>query len=279
METDGGDGLLERAVADVRARTDRQARVAVVLGSGLGGFADRFDEPVAVPYADIVGLPSSSVAGHAGQLVFGRCAGVDVVAMQGRVHLYEGHSPQQVVFGVRLMHALGATDLVVTNAAGGVDAALPPGSLLCITDHLNLTGVNCLVGPNDAALGPRFPDMGDAYTARLRTLALELAQEQGTTLHEGVYAGVLGPSYETPAEIRMLQTLGASAVGMSTVQEVIAARHLGMRVLGISCITNAAAGLTNEVLKHEDVQRAAQAASAALQRLVAAIVGKLPDTP
>ncbi|MCA9602466.1 MAG: purine-nucleoside phosphorylase [Myxococcales bacterium] len=232
-------------------------KIALVLGSGLGGFADTLEESVAIPYEEIDGMPVSGVEGHAGNLVFGRVGGVPVVAMQGRVHLYEGHSADEVVFGTRLMARLGAESMVITNAAGGISPDLDVGDLMLIEDHLNLTGRNCLVGPNEKALGPRFPDMTEAYDRELRDLAIAASEQLGFALKGGVYAGLLGPTYETPAEIRMLRTLGAQAVGMSTVLEVIAARHMGMRCLGISCITNKAAGLGDEKLDHAEVQVAA----------------------
>ncbi|MDB4985104.1 MAG: Purine nucleoside phosphorylase [Myxococcaceae bacterium] len=266
------------SLAHVRRYIASTPRVALVLGSGLGGLADSFERRIALPYAEIPGLPPASVQGHAGQLVSGLLEGVEVVAMQGRLHPYEGHSLEQVVLGVRLMLRMGASTLIVTNASGGLDPALQPGALLGITDHINLTGLNCLVGPNDAELGPRFSDMSHAYDPALLVLAAAVAQEQGVELARGIYAGVLGPSYETPAEVRMLRLLGASVVGMSTVQEVIAARHMGARVLGISCVTNAAAGLTNERLSHVDVERTARAASASLTRLVCGVVARLEAT-
>lgn len=266
---------VQEALEHVRQHIRRTPRVALVLGSGLGGLADVFEARVALPYARIPGLPQASVPGHAGQLVSGTLDGVEVIAMQGRLHPYEGHSLAQVVLGVRLMIKLGATTLIVTNAAGGLDASLAPGALLAITDHLNLTGQNCLVGPNDASLGPRFVDMSEAYDARLIELASEVARAEGETLARGVYAGVLGPSYETPAEVRMLALLGARAVGMSTVQEVIAARHLGARVLGISCVTNPAAGLTAERLEHAEVERVARASAVRLTRLVRGVLSRL----
>jgi purine-nucleoside phosphorylase len=266
---------VERAAASVRGRGLTQANVALVLGSGLSGLGDSFDHAVGVPYADIAGMAAASVAGHPGRLVGGELEGVRVVAMQGRLHPYEGHALSQVVLGVRLMARLGAGTLIVTNAAGGLDPQLPPGALLAITDHLNLTGQNCLVGRNDERLGARFPDMSAAYDPGLRGLAQEAATEAGIALHEGVYAGVLGPSYETPAEVRMLRMLGASAVGMSTVQEVIAARHLGLRVLGLSCVTNLAAGLSNTLLSHVEVEQTARASAAALTQLVRGVLKRL----
>ncbi len=251
-------GRLERAAASVRTRSAKVPRIAFVLGSGLGALADALQASDRIDYEAIEGMPRSSVPGHAGRLVLGTLEGASVVAMQGRVHLYEGFSPLDVVFGVRLMHRLGARILVVTNAAGGIADALSVGSLMRITDHLNLTGRNPLVGPEEPALGPRFVDMTRAYDPALGLLAEEVATEHGITLRQGVYAGLLGPSYETPAEVRMLRALGADAVGMSTVLEVVAARQLGMRVLGISCITNRAAGLGQASLSHEEVAEVAQ---------------------
>jgi purine-nucleoside phosphorylase len=228
------------------------------LGSGLGGFADEIESPTHIPYEEIPGIPSSAVVGHAGRLVVGRAEGVPVVAMQGRVHLYEGHDPNDIVFGVRLMRTLGAEILVITNAAGGVDPSFAAGALMIIEDHLNLTGQNCLVGPNDDDLGPRFPDMTRAYDRELGEIADAVAREKGFALERGVYAGLLGPTYETPAEVRMVRALGAHAVGMSTVLEVIAARHMGQRVLGLSCITNMAAGITGAALSHDEVKETAE---------------------
>jgi purine-nucleoside phosphorylase len=266
---------VERAYASVQKRIAITPRVALVLGSGLSALADSFSDGVAVPYREIAGMPEASVAGHPGQLIGGLLEGVPVVAMQGRLHPYEGHTLSAVVLGVRLMARLGARALIATNAAGGLDPRLSPGSLLAISDHLNLTGQNCLVGPNDLALGPRFPDMSSAYDPDLRTRAREAAAQLGLILHEGVYAGVLGPSYETPAEVRMLRLLGASVVGMSTVQEVIAARHLGLKVLGLSCVTNLAAGLSPHPLTHVEVEATARASAASLTALVRAIVSRV----
>jgi purine-nucleoside phosphorylase len=266
---------LERAVAHVAGRIGEAPAVAMVLGSGLGALADSFDRRVAIPYAEIPGMVSSGVIGHAGQLVAGRLDDVPVIAMQGRLHPYEGHPLETVVLGARVMLKLGASVLIVTNAAGGMDPGLRGGSVMIIEDHLNLTGKNCLVGPNPSELGPRFPDMSEAYDRQLIALAHTVAARQGLTLAQGVYAGVLGPSYETPAEVRMLRAFGASAVGMSTVQEVIAARHMGARVLGLSCITNLAAGLSPEPLQHADVERTARATAHALAMLVRGIVAEI----
>jgi purine-nucleoside phosphorylase len=248
---------LDAALAAVRDRTDVRPEVALVLGSGLGAFAETLPSPLVIPYVDIPGMPSAGVPGHAGRLVLGLAEGVRCAVMQGRVHLYEGHDPEEVVFGVRLMIRLGARLVILTNAAGAANPVLEPGDLMLIEDHLNLTGRNPLVGPHDEALGPRFPDLTEAYDPVLRRLTRRVAGELGIPLRSGVYAGLLGPSYETPAEIRMLHRLGADAVGMSTVLETIAARHFGARVLGISCITNKGAGLSPHPLSHAEVQETA----------------------
>ncbi|HEY8432575.1 MAG TPA: purine-nucleoside phosphorylase [Sandaracinaceae bacterium] len=268
---------LRRAVEDVRRREPRTPQVALVLGSGLGGFADTLDEKNVIPYGAITGMPESKVAGHAGNLVIGTVRGMPVVAMQGRVHLYEGHSPADVVFGVRLMRLLGAHTLVITNAAGGCGPGLSPGDLMLIEDHINLTGTSCLVGLNEDELGVRFPDMSEAYDRSLRELADEVARAQGLTLARGVYAGLLGPSYETPAEVRMMCKLGADAVGMSTVLEVIAAKHMGMRVLGISCITNLAAGIGASPLSHDEVTETAARVRAHFQGLLRGVLERLAE--
>lgn len=257
MMTKQGRAALANGVAAVRGRASIEPRVALVLGSGLGAFADALEDRVAIPYGEIAGMPVSAVEGHAGNLVLGRIDGLPVVAMQGRVHLYEGHGAEAVVFGTRLMVRLGARTMIVTNAAGGIREGLAPGDLMGIEDHLNLTGSNCLAGENDEELGPRFVDMTEAYDRDLLDLAGESARELGFELARGVYAGLLGPTYETPAEVRMLRTLGADAVGMSTVLEVIAARHMGARVLGMSCITNVAAGLGGGLLSHDEVKETA----------------------
>lgn len=266
---------LERAIADVRKHTDRVPDVALVLGSGLGAFADTFEDKVAIPYSEIEGIPVSKVAGHAGKLVFGTAEGASAVAMQGRVHLYEGHPAADIVFGCRLMLRLGAKAVIITNAAGGIADELDVGDLMLIDDHLNLTGTNALVGENEEELGPRFVDMTTPYDTELRNLAEEGARALGFELKRGVYAGLLGPTYETPAEIRMLRTIGATAVGMSTVLEVAAARHMGARVLGISCITNKAAGLGHETLNHEEVQEVATRVRARFVSLLGAVLRRL----
>ena len=258
---------LDEAVRIVQARAPGRPSVGLVLGSGLGGFADALGERVSVPYRDIPGFPPPTVEGHGGELVLGRVRGVLVACLSGRVHLYEGHAVNKVVFGVRLLAALGCGIVLVTNAAGGIREGLRPGGLLLLSDHVNLTGTNALVGPNEPPF-PRFPDMSAAYDVRCRELAHEVARAEGLALDEGVYAGVLGPSYETPAEIRMLRTLGADAVGMSTVHEVIALRHMGVRVAALSCITNLAAGIAKGELDHKEVEATARARRADLEKLL-----------
>lgn len=266
---------LELAAADVRRHTDRVPKVALVLGSGLGAWADSIQDQVVIPFSEIGGMASSGVEGHAGNLVLGTAEGVSVVTMQGRVHLYEGHSPDDVVFGLRLMIHLGAQTVIITNAAGGIGDHLDVGDLMLIEDQLNLTGTSPLLGANEQKLGPRFVDMTTPFDAELRHLATEGARALGFELKGGVYTGVLGPSYETPAEIRMYRTLGGDAVGMSTVLEVIAARHMGARVLGISCITNKASGLGHEVLDHADVQAVAAQVRERFVSLLGAVLRRL----
>lgn len=267
---------LAPALTTLRARVTNQPDVAIVLGSGLGLVGDAIEGGTTIDYAEIPGMKASAVVGHAGKFRTGRLFGRNVIAMQGRVHLYEGYSPEQVVFGVRLMLQLGARTLLVSNAAGGIRGDLGPGTLMLIEDHLNLTGHNCLVGPNDSTLGPRFPDMSAAYDAKLRSCARRVGEAQQLAVASGVYAGLLGPSYETPAEIRMLRALGADAVGMSTVLEVIAARHMGARVLGVSCITNPAAGLSSQPLCHADVEQTARASREHFARLIEGVFTELP---
>jgi purine-nucleoside phosphorylase len=235
---------LEDSVFAVRKRVALEPRVGVVLGSGLGAFADTLEGLVKVPYRDLPHMPEAAVAGHAGNLCFGRVRGVPVVCMQGRVHLYEGHPIHKVVQGVRMMARLGVSCVLLTNAAGGLEPSWAAGDLMLVVDHLNLTGRSPIVGPNEERLGPRFPDMSEAYDAGLRAMLRAVSAETGIKVREGVYAALLGPSYETPAEVRMLRSLGAHAVGMSTVPEVIALRHMGVRVGALSCITNLAAGMS-----------------------------------
>lgn len=267
---------LNEAKRSIEARVGA-VDVAVVLGSGLGAFADSIESPVAVDYGDIPRMPVSGVSGHAGRLVAG-CIGSDtgkrVIAMQGRVHLYEGHPPDDVVFGVRLMGMLGAEVLIITNAAGGIDASFAAGDLMAITDQLNLTG-RSLGSTYDERLGPRFVDMTRAFDPMLVELAEESARKLGFGLRRGVYAGLLGPAYETPAEVRMLKTLGADAVGMSTVLEVLAARQMGLRVLGLSCISNMAAGLSPSPLSHDEVKETAARVESRFVALLSRIVEAL----
>ena len=228
-------------------------KVGIILGSGLGAFAEQIENPLVVPFEEIPHFPRSSVAGHAGKLFIGTLKGKNVVAMQGRVHYYEGHDPADVVFPTRVLKMLGVEVLIVTNAAGGVNTNFRPGDLMIVKDHINMMGFNPLRGKNDEKFGPRFPDMSFAYTPDLQKLALEVGASLSMQLRDGVYLALQGPSYETPAEIRMLRVLGADAVGMSTVPEVIAASQMGMRVLCISCITNMAAGILNQPLSHVEV--------------------------
>lgn len=264
---------LERTMESVRARVGPVAPdVALILGSGLSDLAHAIEDSHEIEYADLPGFPVSTVSGHAGRFVFGRLEGREVVAMQGRIHVYEGYPPETVVFPARLMLSLGAETLIVTNAAGGVNPDFEVGDIMLISDHINFTGCNPLVGINDPALGDRFPDMSRAYDEGLRGAARAVASELGVGIQEGVYAGVLGPSYETPAEVRMLRTVGADAVGMSTVVEVIAAVHMGARVLGVSAISNPAAGLSTMPLRHEDVKAAVNQACETLATLVRGVI-------
>ena len=264
--------MLNAAVAAIAARSELRPQVGVVLGSGLGGFADAVSDPVHVPYGDIPGWPASTAIGHAGTLVLGRFGDVPIAVMKGRAHLYEGLSPADVVFGVRVLGRLGVHSLVLTNACGAIDPSVEPGTLVAITDHLNLQGSSPLVGPNDETLGPRFPDMTDAYDPRYRAIAHRAAAALGLDLGEGVYAAWLGPAFETPAEIRMMRALGADLVGMSTVPEVLAARHMGIRCLALSCVTNAAAGVRPEPIDHERVLEVGARAAGDLVALLREVV-------
>jgi purine-nucleoside phosphorylase len=259
---------LDETVRAVRAKVSLVPKVGVVLGSGLGAFADGLGDLVKVPYESLPHLPASKVVGHAGNLCFGHVDDIPVVCMQGRVHFYEGHPLWQVVHGVRAMARLGVSCVLVTNAAGGLEAGWSAGDLMIITDHLNLMFQHPLLGPNDDSLGTRFPDMTNAYDPQLRAQLQEVSKAENLPLREGVYAGLTGPSYETPAEIRMLRVLGAQAVGMSTVPEVIALRHMRTRVAALSCITNMAAGLGTGELDHKEVEETAKARRADLQRLL-----------
>ena len=251
------------------------AEIGVILGSGLGAYADQLENAVRLPYADIPGFPRSTVAGHAGLWCCGTLHGKRVAMMQGRFHYYEGYSMQDVTLPVRVMQQLGIKTLIVTNACGGVNLSYKPGDLMVISDIFSMTGQNPLIGPNLDAFGPRFPDMSCAFDKELRQLAHDCAKEQGFSLQEGVYAQMTGPSYETPAEIRMLRTLGADAVGMSTVPEVIVARHGGMRVLGISCVTNMAAGILDQPLSHKEVTETADRVKGQFTSLLDAVIAKM----
>ena len=263
---------VERAVNYISGRTAIRPTVGLILGSGLGVLGDRIPGGEAIDYESIPDFPTSTVEGHAGRLVFGELGGKRVVVMQGRFHYYEGYSMDEVVFPVRVMKKLGVETLVVTNAAGGVNTSFSPGDLMIITDHIKLFTDSPLRGPNIDTLGPRFNDMSAAYTPQLRTLAKETAARLGMTVREGVYAHMAGPSFETPAEIKMLRTLGADAVGMSTVPEVICAAHAAMRVLGISAISNMAAGILDQPLNHEEVIETGHMVRDAFISLVGAVV-------
>jgi|SRR5579872_443923 len=268
---------MQASVNYIRLHTAAVPKIGIVLGSGLGGFADELTERVEIPYAKISGWPVPTAAGHAAKLVFGKIGTLEVVVMAGRVHLYEGYTPQQVVFGVRVLGRLGVRITVFTNAAGGINPAYGQGALVLISDHINLQGFNPLAGPNEDQLGPRFPDMSDAYSARYRVIAKQVAAELNIPLPEGVYAAMLGPSYETPAEIRYLRSIGADLVGMSTVPEVIAANHMAMRVLALSCVTNMAAGIVPQKIQHEEVLEMGRRVQATLTRFLKALLPRLAD--
>jgi purine-nucleoside phosphorylase len=269
------------AVAHVRALTSITPVVGIILGSGLGAFASQVEDAATIPYAEIPNFPQSTVVGHSGKLVVGTIAGVPVAVMQGRVHAYEGYPISEVVFPARVLGLLGCKTLIVTNAAGGIRASLNPGELVVISDQINLTGTNAALGPNEPRFGmtpgagQRFFDMSTVYTPRLRALAIQQADRLGFDLTEGVYLAVLGPSFETPAEIRAFRTLGADLVGMSTVHEVIVARHMGLNVLGLSLVTNMAAGVVNQAIDHEDVLEIGRGAEKRFTSLLTAIIPKI----
>jgi purine-nucleoside phosphorylase len=257
------------------SKASEKPRVAVILGSGLGEFAETLTDSEVIPFSAVPHFPLSSVAGHSGNVVFGKIADAWVICLQGRVHYYEGHEMQAVTFPMRVLGRLGAQKVIVTNAAGGIHRRLRPGDLMLIRDHISSFCPNPLIGPNEASLGPRFPDMSAAYSEGLRKLARKCAQRLKLTLKEGVYVGVTGPSYESPAEIAMLKRLGADAVGMSTVPEVIVARHMGMECLGISSITNAAAGISKRPLSHAEVLEAGERVKPRLMGLLSAICARI----
>ena len=266
---------VEEAAAAVRDRCGALPQTAIVLGSGLGGFANTLLDAIAVAYRELPHWTVSNVIGHEGRLVIGNVRGKRIAVLSGRVHLYEGHDPATVVFPIRVMARLGVKQVILTNAAGGINTGFAAGALMVIDDHLNLIGTNPLAGPNDDRFGPRFPDMTEVYSKRLRDIADEAAQTARVKVTHGIYAGLLGPSYETPAEVRLLRSIGADAVGMSTVAEAIAARHMGLEVLGISCITNMAAGVLAQPLVHDHVLEVASRVRESFISLLEEIIGRL----
>jgi purine-nucleoside phosphorylase len=265
----------EHAARTVRARWNEEARIGLVLGSGLGAFADDLQDRTVIPYAEIPGFARSTVAGHAGRLVLGKIEDVAVIVMQGRFHYYEGYSFNEVVFPIRVLGLMGIKSLVLTNAAGGINVAFDQGALMVISDHLNLIGENPLRGANDERFGQRFPDMSEVYARDYQEAAVDEARAMGLELRRGIYAALSGPSYETPAEVRMLRTLGADVVGMSTVPEAIIARQMGIKVLGFSCITNMAAGVHDEPINHEEVMETGARVQATFKELLRRVIPKL----
>src|SRR6202050_4034821 len=265
----------EAAAKSVLQRTSLRPRIGLVVGSGLGGFADSLTDATRIPYAEIPAFPRSTAIGHAGQMVIGKAGTVPVAVMQGRVHLYEGYSAQEVAFPTRVFGRMGIRAVILTNAAGGINLNYQQGALVLIGDHINLQGANPLSGPNDDRFGVRFPDMTHAYAKSYRELAREEAGKLAMTLHEGVYAALLGPSYETPAEIRYLRAIGADLVGMSTVFEVIAARHMGIKVLAISCVTNMAAGIVDQPLSHQEVMETGERVRVSFEALLRAVLPRV----
>jgi purine-nucleoside phosphorylase len=271
--------LADSAAQLILSRTALRPKIGLVLGSGLGAFADSLTNAAAVPYAEIPSFPQSTAIGHAGRMVIGNVIGnagsVPVAAMQGRVHLYEGYSAREITFPIRVFGRMGVNAVILTNAAGGIDLSYSQGALVLIRDHINLQGTNPLVGPNDDRFGPRFPDMTHAYAEGYRSIAREEANKLNITLNEGVYAALLGPSYETPAEIQYLRRIGADLVGMSTVAEVIVARHMGMKVLAISCVTNMAAGIVDKPLSHAEVMETGERVKSTFESLLRAVLPRI----
>ncbi len=267
--------MIDEAKRFIQGHTAQRPTIGLVLGSGLGAFAGELTDRTDIPYADIPNWPHSTAIGHAGKLVIGKLGDLDVAVMAGRAHFYEGYSMQQVTYGVRVLHSIGVRSMVFTNAAGGINLALERGGLVLIKDHINLQGGNPLAGPNDDSLGPHFPDMSEAYSRAYRAAAMQVAAELCIPITEGVYAAMLGPSYETPAEIRYLRTIGADVVGMSTVPEVIVANHMGMKVLGISCVTNMAAGILPQKINHEEVLETGAMVRDTLVRFLKALLPRL----
>ncbi|KKI93084.1 purine nucleoside phosphorylase [Bacillus sp. SA1-12] len=266
---------IKEAASYLKEKYQETPKIGLILGSGLGVLADEIEQPVKIPYHEIPNFPVSTVEGHAGQLVFGRLNGANVVAMQGRFHFYEGYSLDKVTAPVRVMKELGVKTLIVTNAAGGINESFEAGDLMLITDHINNMGTNPLIGPNDSNIGVRFPDMSESYSRNLRELAKNTANELNIKLQEGVYVANTGPSYETPAEVRALRIIGGDAVGMSTVPEVIIARHAGINVLGISCISNMAAGILDQPLSHDEVMETTEKVRVNFLMLVKSIIEKI----
>ena len=272
MPTDDTFNRADSAAQFILSQTKLRPRIGLILGSGLGAFADTLTDAARIPYAQIPGFPRSTAIGHAGQMVIGNAGKVTVAAMQGRVHLYEGYTAQEVAFPMRVFGRMGVRAAIITNAAGGINLKYGQGALVLIKDHINLQGQNPLVGPNDDRLGLRFPDMTQAYWKPFLKLAREEGEKLGLNLDDGVYAALAGPSYETPAEIRYLRTIGADLVGMSTVAEVIAARHMGIKVLAISCVTNMAAGILDQVLSHQEVMDTGERVRGQFEALLRAVL-------
>jgi purine-nucleoside phosphorylase len=267
--------LAETAAQFILQRTTLRPKIGLVLGSGLGGFADSLLESSKISYSEIPNFPRSTALGHAGQMIIGKAGAVPVAVMQGRVHLYEGYSAQEVAFPMRVFGRMGILSVILTNAAGGINLSYQQGALVLIRDHINLQGSNPLVGPNDDRFGLRFPDMTHAYAKDYRAMAIEEAAKLSLTLHEGVYAALLGPSYETPAEINYLRIIGADLVGMSTAFEVIAARHMGIKVLAISCVTNMAAGILDQPLSHQEVMETGERVKTTFEALLSAVLPRV----
>ncbi|TYR82524.1 purine-nucleoside phosphorylase [Priestia megaterium] len=268
--------LINKATTYIQSKAAVKPKVGLILGSGLGVLAEEIEDAIKIPYNEIPEFPVSTVEGHAGQLVIGTIHGVPVVAMQGRFHFYEGYTLDKVTFPVRVMKEIGVETLIVTNAAGGINESFQPGDLMIISDHINNFGTNPLIGPNDSDLGVRFPDMSTAYCPELRSLVKDVAAKLDISLQEGVYVGNTGPTYETPAEVRMLRIVGGDAVGMSTVPEVIVARHSNLRVLGISCISNMAAGILDQPLHHDEVIETTEKVKKQFLSLVKEVIKEIP---
>ena len=266
--------MITKAVEYIQSKISGKYEIGIILGSGLGSLGEKIENPEYVDYADIPNFPVSTAPGHVGRFVFGKLNGKKVMCMQGRIHLYEGYPVESVVMPIRVMRKMGVEKLIVTNAAGGINESFAVGDIMLITDHINFTGRNCLMGENDADFGVRFPDMSFAYAPELREIALSCAKELNMNLQQGVYIGCIGPSYETPAEIRAFRVMGADTVGMSTVQEVIAANHCGMQVLGFSLVSNKAAGLSGERLTEEEVLTIGKQKSEEMQTLIMKILGE-----